>query len=398
MIRTVARGLWFLAQVAVSGVALPWLWIARRHALLVLTHATDVDASGDDVQMGALLQALERRGDRYFEVRWIPLDRTLLRELGRGRRPFVGHAALLGVARLASFLGMGTREVWRVRLARVVLAVVRPRAVLLIDESGSGQPWLKAARRRGVPSIGIQHGDFQADDPLYGRVGVEARAGEPADRLCVWSPWFQRRLLGISPIYTEANTIVTGRLVHARHGSAKSAALADSRAPRSRDASRVSVLLIGESAPEFAAQVESFVQAVAADRAIEMRVRSHPGARGAFRDLVDAPGSLIDALAGADVVIGVRSSALLEALFFGVPVIVLLSKLQPDPGGLVREGAATGCDSPERLAALCIRLSSEAERAPARSFHERVWGGASEDPAQAVLAILDAELARQARG
>ena len=73
------------------------------------------------------------------------------------RRLFVSHAAILALARVLSLGKSNDRS--RKTVARLLLRSLRPRAVYLIDESGSGQPLLCAARSLGIRVIGVQHGD-----------------------------------------------------------------------------------------------------------------------------------------------------------------------------------------------------------------------------------------------
>ncbi len=371
-------------QCAVTGAAFLWLWARRRRALLVLTHAADVGTDLLDTQMGPLIAALERSGERYFEVRLIPLDATLLRELSRGRQPFLCHASLLGAARLLGLLTFRPRELWRQRLASATLWCLRPRALILIDESGSGQPWLKAARRLGIPSIGIQHGDFQSDNPQYHCAGVGQRAIEPADLLCVWSPWFQQRLLKISPIYHEGNTLVTGRLLHA----VQSGQLREQRRHPAEGIVRIRVLLLGESDPDFERLVRPFLSALEADSRFQLVARPHPGSPQSFTGMSEAPGDLSTALAAADVVLGIRSSALLEAVHALCPTIVLAASKPVDPAGYA-EDCSMLCPNPADLPEICLRLATVDEHDP-RIDHAkaRVWGNAPEEPVEAILEAI----------
>ena len=162
--------------------------------------------------MGVLIDGLLDRRERFVEITLVPLSADWVRNLCNKRRPFFSLAAIYGPAALLAFVTRSDRMRLRVWLARVLLALLRPTALVLIDESGSGQSLLRAARKQGVPVLGIQHGDFQPDNPQYAESFATERGVEPADVLCVWSPWFRERLFAISSIYDASNVRVTGRL------------------------------------------------------------------------------------------------------------------------------------------------------------------------------------------
>lgn len=383
MLRHLRRLSWLVVHLAFTAASLAWLALARRGATLVFTHAPDLDAEGRDAQMGPLVDGLLARGLPVVEWTLVPLDRSFLRNLRAKRRPFVSHAAVLGPARvLAAFAWRDRREV-RVALARAVLRALRPRACYLVDESGSGQTVLRAARRLGIPTIGVQHGDFQPGNRQYALTAAASGQVEAADVLALWSPWFQRRLLAISPIYGESNTRVTGRL---RYGRAAQEPLA--RGPRGTS-EVVDVLVVSESPdsyPSFAGAAAPFLDALRADAGVRLRIRPHP-AEDARRwegagELSRGP--LARDLERAGVVVGVASSALLEALFHGRPAVSLSLPGLEDRAGYVAEGLLVSCGEPSALPGLCRALA--AAGAPVHS-RERVWGGAPEDAVEELLAL-----------
>ena len=155
--RRLLRGARLLAQLAFSAVSCGWFLLARRGATLVFTHAPDVDAEGRDPQMGPLVEGLLERGRPIVEVAFIPLDGGLLANLARTRRPHLAHAALLASARLLALAPGWGRERARLAVGRALLRALRPRAVYLVDESGSGQ-LLPQAYSRGELARQRKHG------------------------------------------------------------------------------------------------------------------------------------------------------------------------------------------------------------------------------------------------
>jgi len=370
--RTLARAARLVAHVALGAVSLVWLACTRRGSLLLLTHAPDLDDRGVDEQLGPLVDRLLERRTRFAEVTFVTLDGGLLRNLRAKRRPFVSLAVVLGAARLWS--AVARRDLHRARLdaGRQLLRALRPAAVIATDESGSGQTLVRAARSLGVRTVGVQHGDFQPANRQYAFAAGE-RPTEPVDTLCVWSEWFRARLLAVSPIYTRANTRVTGRL---RRDGARPA-------PEPADALRV--LYLSEADPAVAAAVAPFLDALRSEPGIELRVRPHPAEPGGRWPAAEREeGGLARALARAHAVAGVGSSALLEALHHGVPGVLLAPAGVRDPAGYAASGAFELCDRAADVGRICRSAARTAPAAVDRA-REAVWGGAPVDPVGAVL-------------
>lgn len=323
------------------------LVLCRRRGVLAFTHLPDVDGTGRDQQMGPLVDALAAGRTPLAEVTFVPLGGGLWRNWRLKRRPFVSHAALAALGRV-----LGSRE----RAARLLLRSLRPRAVYLIDESGSGQPLLRAARGLGIRTVGVQHGDFRAGDPHYDLPAGTACV--PADVMCVWSDWFRQRLIRISPIYGLHNTRVTGRLRYATEPE-----------PPRRAGRPVRVLLLADAGAGSAAAVAPFAAALRCAADMALAVRPHPSTGAAERDLATD-------LDRCDVAIGRRSSALLEAVYRNRPAVVL-------GGGCGDDSPGVRCDDPGELAGLCRRLAAVPPDPAARA---RLWSGAAGDPVAAVLA------------
>ena len=345
--KALARASWLILQLASGLFALAWFVLARRGCPLLLTHHQDRDARGRDQQMGVLLDAL---APRCIEVARVPLTRA---SLGRavGARPCLPYAAIVVVARMLAPFARDRARVLavRTRVVRMLLRLLHPPVVFLIDESGSGQPFVRASRGLGIRSVGIQHGDFAPGSVSYDR--TVARDVVAADVLCVWSEWFRARLLAISSIYTAANTRVTGRL---RPDAGAAATVA-------RETLAVAVL--GEANAEFDAAISPFVAALRADPSVVVEVHPHPAIAAAPRDLVAT-------LRWCDVALGMRSSALLEALWWRRPIVVV------DAGDGSNDWAAAGvavaCRQPSSVVAVCRAAARECEGlARARAT---VWG------------------------
>ena len=141
-----------------------------KRSVLVLTHAQDVDAEGRDQQMGPLVDALRARDTPLVRIVLVPLDAGAMRAArASAGEPFLSLAALYAFGRL----------VGRDRIAGFVLWLADVRTCFLIDESASGQMWVRAARRRGARSVGIQHGDAGQGQRHDGQGPYQVRQAPP---------------------------------------------------------------------------------------------------------------------------------------------------------------------------------------------------------------------------
>ena len=139
---TVIRFFWLILHLLESSLALAWLVVTRRGRPLVFTHYQDLDARPDgsrrDRQMGPLVDAL----GGCSEVTLVPLGPELFRNWATKRRPCVSHAAVLAMAWLLHPWARSrpSRLLAQTRVAGWLLRALRPKAIFLIDESGSGPP------------------------------------------------------------------------------------------------------------------------------------------------------------------------------------------------------------------------------------------------------------------
>lgn len=381
--RALRRVLWTPVHVVVGLAAFTRDLLRARGGTLVFTHFQDRDATGRDQQMGPFLEALAARGDRLVQVELVPLSGSVLRARRPDGRLAIPHALLLLAARL---LALGGRSRHRLRAARRrvaawALRALAVRIVYTIDESGSGQPFVQAGRSLGIPVVGVQHGDFRPGNPRYDAAAPGSEEVAPVDALCLWSPWFKRRLMAISRIYGEHNTRVTGRPGHERPVPAT---------PEPAGEGRVNVLVLEDAGEEGGAGLAPFVEALRGDGRFALRIRGHPGsARAGPRP------PLQEELQWCRVAVGRRSSALLMAIRAGRPVVVL------DPGAdaeLAREGLAEPAADPGALVAACLELSGSAGAGRARSTWDRVWGDVPPGPpTDRILEVGDALLAARTR-
>ena len=367
--KLLSRLVWTPLHLAWSSVALLVLIATRRGGVMVFTHYHDIDDDRDQ-QMGPLVDALLAHGGRVIELTLIPFGLALVRNLFVKKRLFVSQTAILAVAWLMGLRSEAQTKRSRVAVARWFLRALRPWILFVIDESGSGQPLLRAARRLGIPVVAIQHGDF-AGNPQYSPGRNGSFDTEPADLLCVWSSWFQDRLLAVSPIYTRDNTVVTGRLRYPEPEE------------RHKTVDGLRVLILGEPDPVFRSELRPFLEALARGGTVPF-YRPHPADTDSPRGGNRA--SLTEWILSSDVVLGSGSSGLLEALYWRRPVVVFCTPALDDPAGFVRGGLAIRCGDPEELTQICRRLEHQAGGAAVETARAMVWGETDADPIERILA------------
>jgi hypothetical protein len=367
-----------------------WLWLPwnlagatwalirlRSHGtsarVMVFTHYHDIDATGKDRQMGPLVDALIADGVPVVEVTLVPVGRAHARNRRIKGRPFVSHLLVLALARLRTLGRGGARlDAARAWMAGRILSWIDPALLFVIDESGSAQPFVQAARARRIPVIGVQHGDCGPGNPQYD-ASLMKRTIEPVDVLCLWSPWFRERLLNVSRIYDRSTTRVVGRLRYP-----------PSPAPPGDDAreeATTRVLFLGEAGLSFRKLAQPFVDALSSHPALEVRLRPHPG-EGEPRGSPRPATSLDEDLTWCDAAVGMRSSALLEAVFRHRPVVLCASDGPPPFDRVFPDPPCSPEELPERV--LDARnggtLQPGGGTSRKSSPWERIWGGAPADP------------------
>ena len=376
--RTVARLGWCVVHTIWSLGVLLYFCVRRRGALLVFTHYPDVDQDGLDRQMGPLIDRLLLERIPFVEITFVALNRDFIENVRLKRRAFLSYVLIAGPAWVAALFSADKRAARRAvgsRVAGILLRMLRPKRVVVTDESGSGQTLLRAARRLGIAVIGVQHGDFQEHNAQY-----TPRDGRPfdvqaADLLCVWSPWFRDRLTRISPVYDVSRVVVTGRLRYPTPARSKP------------ERARLRVLVLSEAADDFPDRIRDYLTALEEEPGFTVSIQPHPAEDASRWSGVKVHrGSLVAALLACDVALGIGSSALLEALYHQRPGITLVTEDRRDPSRYGAEGLVEICSDPPLLAPLCRSLTQPAYREWLANNRARVWG---DNAPRAVGAILD---------
>ena len=392
---------------------------ARRPPALLSTVDRVTPGLGCDFRLHPIYRELERRGESFAEYVHVGQSAETAGDIAARGRPAVYFELLdrlgappasprpgapslgdgsfedLLLARVAARgLELAVAGARRYRMLKRVLRLHRPRYALVMDDSRHTHALVAACKELGIPVVGYQHAvgfnRFYAGLACYGWSGARSHA---PDRYALWSDYFRERLLGFSELFGPADTFVCGNL---RPPAVSSPPL---RAGTGSER-RIRVLLVSEPKANPDELLPVVARLVADDR-FDVRLKIRPGedieaARGLFGKLfegmrvVDTP-SVHEAFADCDVVMGLYSSVLYEALQAPRPVVVVRSR-SPYAGGLGAEGLATLVDD---LESACDRVA----RAATLPFDELarrrevVWGSAPGAGVSGIFAAVDRELA-----
>ena len=291
------------------------------------------------------------------------------------------------------------------------LDALRPHVVLTYAEAGGwGRALVLEARRRGVPSVGLQHGfiyrhwlNYQHEPDELARQDDDG--GFPApDRTLVFDGYAAAHLRDVARLPPQT-IVVTGsagrddlatRIAQfdtaRRAGVRRSMGAADGR----------QLALVAAKFSELGEELPALVEAARARDDLHLVIKTHPAETAAPYErlageadniAIAAPyADLAALLAVADGVITRNSTVAVDALALGVPALVigLPSNLSPFVDAGVMVGAAAPADVSRGLEALLYdREARRALGAAAEAFVERHAmrpdGGAARRAAAAVL-------------
>jgi hypothetical protein len=187
-----------------------------------------------------------------------------------------------------------------------------------------------ACRRRGVPTVALQHGQFSRYTAGLMGYGYDGAANLSFDRYCVWSEFFVR-LLGQHSRLIRSDAPVVGGSPRGRSSPAAthdvSARPSGTAAERSGVKSRVLVLAEQYDTAIQRIEVSPYVGALLA-AGLSVDIKRHPSTKELPTFIaVDHPdrkptvvaGPLDERLGGVDVVVASFSSAIFEAVRHEVP-------------------------------------------------------------------------------
>jgi hypothetical protein len=302
--------------------------------------------------------------------------------------------------------------------AAAALDALHPDVVVTYAEAGGwGRALVLEARRRGIPSVGLQHGFIyhswlnylHQDDEMQPDANNPADRGFPLPTRTLVFDEYARTHLERSGRFPHASLIVAGspRLDALVQAVARltpfeiAAARAAASAPPGAD-----LVLFVAKYSQSKSVLSALVDAVARMTRVHLAIKAHPAETPeAYSSLVEdhnnvtvlpANTPLGPLLAASKVVITVNSTVALDAGVLGIPALVigLPNNLSPFVAAGVMSGAATPAEIEPALRRILydeeFRLQIERSRAEyLRRFAIRSDGRAAARSADAVLALAD---------
>jgi len=302
--------------------------------------------------------------------------------------------------------------------AGAALDYLQPSAVLTYAEAGGwGRAIMLEARRRGITTIGAQHGFIyrhwlnylHEPDEMAPSSGNASDAGFPRPTSTLLFDGFAEEHLRRNGHFPEGSTLVTGSPRLEQFVRTAAALLPSDRETIRRDAGLVGterIVLVAAKHDQLGPWFRALVEAAADMPAVRIVVKPHPaeGAEPYVRDAADtqtvfiAPSQadLARLTSVADVLVTANSTAAIEAMAIGVPALVvgLPTNLSP----FVDAGAMAGVSRIEDLPAALARVIGDdrARRdllAAAAAFCDRYAivqpPGAAQRAAAAILMVAD---------
>jgi hypothetical protein len=302
--------------------------------------------------------------------------------------------------------------------AAAALDILRPAVVVTYAEAGGwGRALILEARRRGIPSIGLQHGFIyhswlnylHEDDEMRPDPSNSADCGFPLpDRTLVFDDYARTHLERRGRFPHDSLTVAGSPRLDALVRSVTALTDADVAAARATAGAAGSddLVLFVAKYSQSKSVLGALVDAIARIADVHLAIKAHPAeTAAAYSSLVEGrdhitvlPASvpLAPLLGASKVVVTVNSTVALDAGVLGVPALVigLPNNLSPFVAAGVMAGAATGADIEPALRRILydgeFRLQIERSRAEyLQRFAIRSDGGAAARSADAVLALAD---------
>lgn len=321
------------------------------------------------------------------------------------------------------FSGIASLQLpWSVRAmdeAADVLDALRPAAIVTYAEAGGwGRALVLEARRRGIVSIGLQHGFISRHWLNYQHETdeVQPAAGHPADRgypfptsTLLYDDLARAHLMERGRFPADALQVVGNPRMDALAAAAEAIASADVDAARRATGARADqhlVLLAAKRIPEFDETLSALMDAVRAMPDVHLAVRPHPAetpepyarlAAGAANiRIVPLSLSPVALIKASRLVVTINSTVAIEATILGVPALAMRLPNYLSP--FVDAGAMAGTAALQDVAPTVRRLVHDASARDdlmnrARAFVDRYAmapdGRAAERTVAAIAALIE---------
>jgi hypothetical protein len=395
-------GKWAMLALALASLAA--FRLTRRDTLFYI-----IDHVGpglrQDFRFTPLYRELERGGFRYAEYAHTLSPYQAIKNLFRRRRPVFFLESADFWARLAGgwmptpevempsgapdatedralrallpvVLDGCTQSIARQRVLKRALRFQHVRRALIFDDNRHNHELVAACRSLEIPVLGFQHGvfnKFHAGLMAYGFSGSRSHA---FDRYGVWSDLFRDRLLRDSALFPPERVFVAGPVRPPEVPLSSTDRSKRLAVPKGT----IRVLVVSEPLAR-KREVAAFLQILLKDPRFELYLKLRPGESERSLEEYSLPpsgvrvlrtGTVYEAFAQVDVVIGTYSSVLYEAALVSVP-IVWMKTTRAYGRELVEEHLAEAADRPEKISD-AIQSALALPDAELRRRRDRIWG------------------------
>lgn len=233
-----------------------------------------------------------------------------------------------------SYIEDASADVWAIRMATFSVWLMGIRSAFFTKVSDRNFHFFIACKQRGIKTVGILHGVASRYYNVYDFVGTydgEKQIG--LDAYGVWSSWWKEYYVIHSKAYTASRLFVAGPmrpLVSKRE---------EQRVETKGGREKAKVLFVSEqlAVPE---EVLPFLEALLRTPELEVYMKFRPYRDGFelwlkehHEEILESVGeehimrgTMQDAIRMADVVVGSHSTAVLEALLVGKPIVFFKTK------------------------------------------------------------------------
>jgi hypothetical protein len=264
----------------------------------------------------------------------------------------------------------------RQRILKRALRFQQVRRALIFDDNRHNFELIAACRTLGIPILGFQHGVFNKFHAGLMAFGFSGDHPHAFDRYGVWSGLFRDRLLRDSALFAPDRVFVAGPVRPPDAAMDTAEKIRTTAAP----GAKIRVLVVSEPLAR-KAEVAAYLRTLAQDPDFELYLKLRPGESDKSLDEYSLSasevqllrtGTVYEACARVDAVIGTYSSVLYEAALMSIPII-WMKTTRAYGRELVEEGLAEAAQRPEELAD-AIRRAHALSPGALLERRERIWG------------------------
>ncbi len=401
-------------------------YIVNRPEALIYTVDKVTKGLGYDFRLKAIYQELAQRNEKFAEYVHVGERNVVFDNLKQRQRPVVFFEYLAPlVDRLLSKVGrkkakaslsiavdandkddifLAAVAAYGIQKAessascyrglKLLLRLHQPKYAFIMDDSRHTHALAAACKALKIPTVGYQHGlninKYFTGLACYGWSGARSHA---PDTYGLWSEYYRDSLLSFSEFYTAQQTFICGNLRPPENKSLINFSVAPAKPQQQKS---IKVLLISEpkaKPEELLPTVEKLVNSSQCSVALKLRPSENlVPVKELFGSLLEnmeqvSTAGVYQAFAGADVVVGMYSSVLYEAVLAGKPVVIIKNS-SPFAGNLAEQGLAdliVDCEQAEEIVIHASNLSQE-ELIRRRDV---VWGKEQNDGASTLFQAVE---------